>query len=131
MALTGNKPLYFYGGAASPYLMSRQTPSIGAPNTTAVPITNNSSVIWSLQTQPLAKPVTITGSVPLTLYLRGTTNNKNYKVRATLDCSATWGANAFIGNTTILLFTATSTTTNVSMVSSGGPPRASTLPAIT
>jgi uncharacterized repeat protein (TIGR01451 family) len=119
---TGNKPLYFYGGAASPYLFSRTTPSAVAPNTTAVAIANNTSAVWSLQTQPLKKDVTITGNVPLTLYLRGAVNNRSYNVTATLDCSSTWGANVFTGSTAITLFTATTTTTNVTMTSPA-PPR--------
>ena len=124
VALVGNKPLYFYGGASSPYLMSRTPPSAVAPNTTAITIASASSAVWSLQTQPLRKDVTITGNAPLTLYLRSLAgnNNTNHTVAATLDCSASWGANAFTGTTTRTLFSAATTTTNVTLTSAA-PPR--------
>ena len=45
VAGTGNKPLYLYGGAASPYKMSRY-PTPGTPTTTAI-AANGGSAIWN------------------------------------------------------------------------------------
>ncbi len=123
VSLIGNKPLYFYGGASSPYLMSRTPSSAVAPNTTAITIASAASAVWSLQTQPLRKDVTITANVPLTLYLRSLAgnNNTNHTAAATLNCSASWGANAFTGTTTRTLFSAATTTMNVTLTSAALP----------
>jgi uncharacterized repeat protein (TIGR01451 family) len=91
---TGNKPLYLYGGAASPYTMSR-TPTPGAP-TTAVIAAQGGSALWN-GNNPLALQLddTITAANAI-LYINGSSNNaRNVEVR--LYCSSNAAAYAYWG----------------------------------
>jgi uncharacterized repeat protein (TIGR01451 family) len=92
VATSGNKPLYVYGGGASPYQMSR-TPTPGTPTTAAI-ANGGGSAVWN-ESPVLQLNDTIT-AVNLALYINGSSNNaRNVEVR--LYCSsnaavyASWG----------------------------------------
>ena len=92
VAVSGNKPLYLYGGAASPYQMSR-TPTPGAPATAAIAALGGSAV-WN-ESPVLQMNDTITAA-NVALYLNGSSNNAR-TVEVRLYCSsnpavyADWG----------------------------------------
>ncbi len=90
---TGSKQLYLYGGAASPYQMSR-TPTPGAPTTAA--IATGGSAIWN-GNKPVALQLndTITAA-SVNLNINGSSNNsRNVEVR--LYCSSNVSAYAYSG----------------------------------
>jgi uncharacterized repeat protein (TIGR01451 family) len=94
---TGNKPLYLYGGATSPYKMSRY-PTPGTPTTAAIAAAGGSAV-WNGNwnglagsTLPLQLNDTIT-SASATLYINGSSNNAR-TVEVRLYCSSNAAAYA-------------------------------------
>ncbi|MEK6743342.1 MAG: hypothetical protein AABZ15_07030 [Nitrospirota bacterium] len=91
---TGNKPLYLYGGAASPYTMSR-TPTPGAPTTAAI-AGGGGVALWNGNNPvPLQLNDTITAANAI-LYINGSSNNaRNVEVR--LYCSSNAAAYAYWG----------------------------------
>ncbi len=97
IAVTGNKPLYLYGGAASPYKMSRY-PTPGTPTTAAI-AANGGSAIWNGNwnglagtTLPLQLNDTITSATAV-LYINGSSNNAR-TVSVRLYCSSNAAAYA-------------------------------------
>jgi uncharacterized repeat protein (TIGR01451 family) len=97
VAGTGNKPLYLYGGTASPYKMSRY-PTPGTPTTAAI-AANGGSAIWNGNwnglagtTLPLQLNDTITSATAV-LYINGSSNNAR-TVSVRLYCSSNAAAYA-------------------------------------
>jgi uncharacterized repeat protein (TIGR01451 family) len=123
-AAAGDKPLYLYGGAASPYPLSR-TPTPGNPAN--IPITAGGSTTWNLNAagQPLTKNVIITGSVPVTLYMQGNSGaNKNFTGTVTLSCLPAAFTSNFTGTLTpnpIALNNAAVGTASATLTSSSYP----------
>jgi uncharacterized repeat protein (TIGR01451 family) len=125
---TGNKPLYLYGGAASPYKMSRY-PTPGTPTTAAI-AANGGSAVWNgnwnglaSSTLPLQLNDTIT-SATSTLYINGSSNNtRNVEVR--LYCSsnaaayASWPSAALATNPPVPPATPTAYTFNLTTLNGG------------
>jgi len=128
VAGTGNKPLYLYGGAASPYEMSRY-PTPGTPTTVAI-AANGGSAIWNGNwnglagtTLPLQLNDTITSATAV-LYINGSSNNAR-TVSVRLYCSsnaaayASWPSAALATNPPVPPTAPTAYTFNLTTLTGG------------
>ena len=128
VAGTGNKPLYLYGGTASPYKMSRY-PTPGTPTTAAI-AANGGSAIWNGNwnglagtTLPLQLNDTITSATAV-LYINGSSNNAR-TVSVRLYCSsnaaayASWPSAALATNPPVPPAAPTAYTFNLTTLTGG------------
>lgn len=92
--ISGNKPLYLYGGAASPYQMSR-TVTPGAPTTAAI-AAGGGVALWNGNNPAALRLNDQITAASVALYINGSSNNaRNVEVR--LYCSSNAAAYAYWG----------------------------------